>query len=339
MNLGVGTPLSCDLALPAALLHKRVGLVDTRKIMSTKAQPLVRQITNWPEYNKALVNRGSLTFWFDQAVIDQWFHRGANEGRGLNKTFSDRAIQTCLMLKALFGLPLRTLEGFVLSLVGLMGLSLPCPDYTTIAKRARGLQVAIPRRLPAGPVDIVVDSTGIKVFGEGEWKTRQHGVGKRRTWRKLHLAVDPATHDAVAAQVTVLEVTDGEVFPDLLEQLEDQPIGTVAADGAYDQRGCYDAVGQRGGQALIPPRENAVEWEAGHPRTAAVQACRAQGRKAWKASVGYHRRSLSETAMFRYKQLISPAFSLRHFASQVVEAYAGLAVLNRMNTLGMPVRG
>jgi hypothetical protein len=320
-------------------LHKRPELVDNEKIMSTEAQPPVRRITNWPEYNKALVNRGSLTFWFDEAVIDQWFHRGPNEGRGLNKTFSDRAIQTCLMLKGLFGLPLRALQGLVSSLVALMGLSLPCPDYTTIAKRARGLQVAIPRRLPAGPVDIVIDSTGIKVFGEGEWKTRQHGVGKRRTWRKLHLAIDPATHDVVAAQVTVLEVTDAEVFPDLLEQLEDQPLGTVAADGAYDQRGCYDTVEQRGGRALIPPRENAVEWEASHPRTVTVQACRAEGRKAWKVSVGYHRRSLSETAMFRYKQLISPAFSFRRFASQVAEAYAGLAVLNRMNTLGMPVRG
>jgi hypothetical protein len=115
-------------------------------------------------------------------------------------------------------------------------------------------------------------------------------------------------------------------------------MGTVAADGAYDPRSCYDAVEQGGGQALIPPRENVVDWKTGHPQTAAVQACHALGRKAWKASVGYHRRRPAETAMFRYKQLISP-FTFRHFASQVAEPYAGLAVLNRMNILGMPVRG
>jgi hypothetical protein len=142
----------------------------------------------------------------------------SNEGRGLNKTFSANAIQPCLMLKRLLGLPLRSVEGRVSSLLDLMGLRrLSCLDHTTIAKRARWLQVAIPHRLPAGPVDIVIDATGIQVLGEGEWKTLQHRVDKRSTWRKLHLGIDPATHEVGGAQVTRLEVKDARVFPGLLE--------------------------------------------------------------------------------------------------------------------------
>jgi hypothetical protein len=309
--------------------------------MSSGEQFQRRRIINWPQYNQALVRRGSITFWFDRDIREVWFHKKTGStGRGLDKTFSDEALQLCLMLRLHYPLSLRALEGFVHSLFELMGLPLTCPDYTVFSKgRGRHLAVAIPRRLPQGPVDIVVDSTGLKVFGEGEWKVRKHGVGKRRTWRKLHLGVDPNTHEVVAAELSAVSVTDGEVLPGLIEQLGEQPVGEVFGDGAYDQERCYEAILARGGTPVIPPRKDAVEWSEAHPRTQAVRACsREAGRKDWKRHSGYHRRSLAETAMYRYKQLIGPSLRARCFETQQVEVHAAIAVLNRINTLGMPVR-
>lgn len=306
--------------------------------MSSGAQYKNRRIVNWSDYNRALVQRGSLTFWFPKEVADIWFHREPNAGRGLNKTFSDGAIQTCLMLRAVFKLPLRGLQGFVDSVFALVGLPLRSPNYSVFSKRGRALSVRIPRRLPAGPVDVVVDATGLKIFGEGEWKVRAHGVGKRRTWRKLHLAIDPDSHEILAAELTRVDIGDSEVFPALLEQLGEPELGTVAADGAYDTRECYRAIIDGGGQPLIPPKAGAALWEDGHPRNAAVVACREQGRGAWRRASGYHVRSLVETGMYRYKRLIGPALTARLPETQMTEAYVGIAVLNRMNRLGMPKR-
>lgn len=310
--------------------------------MSEGEQQQDRKIKNWPEYNRALVSRGSLTFWFDEDIQSVWFHKKEGKtGRGLDKTFSDTALQTCLMLRLHYKLSLRSMEGFVNSLFKLMGLPLTCPHHTVFSKgRGKQLNIQIPRRLPNGPVDIMVDSTGLKVYGEGEWKVRKHGVGKRRTWRKLHLGVDPKTHDVVVAQLTTVTLGDGEMLPDLLDQLdEDQALGDVCGDGAYDNRDCYDSVHERGGTLLTPPRKGAVEWGDDHPRTEAVKACETdEGRKEWKRKTGYHRRSLSETAMYRYKTLIGPSLRARLFETQQVEVYAALAVINRINTLGMPKR-
>jgi len=310
--------------------------------MSEGEQYQDRKIINWPEYNQALVNRGSVTFWFDEDIQSVWFHKKEGKtGRGLDKTFSDTALQTCLMLRLHYKLSLRSMEGFVNSLFKLMDLPLTCPHHTVFSKgRGKQLNIQIPRRLPDGPVDIMFDSTGLKVFGEGEWKVRKHGVGKRRTWRKLHLGVDPNTHDIVVAQLTTVSISDGEMLPEMLEQLDDdQVVGDVCGDGAYDRDDCYGAVHWRGGTHIAPPRKDAIEWGDDHPRTQAVRDCEtAEGRKEWKRKTGYHRRSLSETAMFRYKTLIGPTLRARLFETQQVEAYAGLAVINRINTLGMPKR-
>jgi hypothetical protein len=309
--------------------------------MSSGAQHHPTRITNWPEYNRALVQRGALTFWFPEDIGTIWFHREGHEGRGLSKTFSDAALQVCLMLRLVYKLPLRGLEGFVNSLFELLRLPLKSPDFSVFSKRGRHLRVLLPRQLPAGPLHIVVDSTGLKVFGEGEWKVRQHGVGKRRTWRKLHLGVDAVTLEVVAVELTEAGVADPDVLPALLAQVEDEDavIGQVSGDGAYDTRGCYDAIAERQAQPCIPPRETAVPWEESHPRTAAVTACRELGRATWKQAVGYHRRSVVETAMYRYKQLIGPHLRARLVSTQQCEAYVAVAVLNRMNRLGMPERG
>ena len=309
--------------------------------MSEGEQHAQRKIVNWPQYNRALIQRGSITLWFDRDIEQVWFARKTGRtGRGLHRTFSDEALQACLMLRVRFGLTLRSMEGFVNSLFSLMGLGLKCPGYTLFSKpRVQALQLALPRRLPCGAVDVVVDSTGLKVYGEGEWKVRQHGAGKRRTWRKLHLGVDPNNHEVVAAELTTHSVGDNEVLPDLLEQLGEQPLGDVYGDGAYDTVECYRAIGERGGQAVIPPRRGSVSWAEDHPRNAAVSACESEaGRGDWKRRTGYHRRSLAETAMYRMKQLVGPRLRSRRFDLQQVEVHAGIAVLNRMASLGMPER-
>jgi len=297
-----------------------------------------RRIVNWKAYNQALVNRGSITFWIPEDIDRTWFFRGDKTGRGNFKVYSDTAIQSCLMLKAVFHLTLRSLEGFINSIFGLMRLPLKSPDFSLFSKRAGRLQVVIPRRLPGGRIDVVFDGTGVKIYGEGEWKVREYGAGTRRTWRKLSLAVTPDNWDNVAVELTMVDVGDAEVLPELLEQLGEQEIGRGYGDGAYDTRACYDTIARHGGEAVIPPRDNAAYWEKGHPRNKAVSECRDTSRAAWKIRAGYHFRSLAETAIYRFKRLIGPSLSARNPDNQGTEAYVGIAAINRMNTLGMPQR-
>jgi hypothetical protein len=269
--------------------------------MSSGIQRKQSRIVNWSEYTHSLVERGSITFWFPEDIAKTWFFHGEKTGRGCFKTFSDSAIQTCLMLKSVFKLPLRALQGFVNSVFKLMGLPLKSPNYSLFSKRG-GMEIRIPRRLPTtGAVDAVFDASGLTVYGEGEWKVRCYGAGTRRTWRKLHFAVCPDNWDYIAVELTEENVGDAEVLPELLEQLGEQEIGFASGDGAYDTRGCYAAIARHGGRAVIPPRKNAAYWESGHPRNPAVTACRTEGRQAWKIESGYHRRSLAETAVYRFK--------------------------------------
>lgn len=191
------------------------------------------KITNWSAFNEALVNRGSLTLWIEDSQVECW-HKPERSGyRGSPMTYSDAAIQCGLMIREVFKLALRATEGFLRSLVKWLDVPLQVPDYSTLCRRQKTLSVTLPRTSKQTPRHLVVDSTGLKVYGEGEWKVRQHGAGKRRTWRKFHLAVDAETQ----------EVGDAEVLPDLLGQLPaDELIESVAADGAYDTADCHQAI-------------------------------------------------------------------------------------------------
>ncbi|ROQ24193.1 IS5 family transposase [Gallaecimonas pentaromativorans] len=294
-------------------------------------------ISNWATYNRGLINRGLPGFWMDKAAITGWYCPQHHGKRGRCFEYSDTAIETALMLKALFKLPLRALEGFINSLFQLMKLPLTSPSYSCISKRAK--TVNIQYRLPSkGAVaNLVIDATGLKVFGEGEWKQRKYGKEQRRVWRKLHLAVDAQTHEAIGAQVSLESVGDSEVFPALLSPLR-RRIEQVSADGAYDSKACHRLLQKKGTKATIPPRKTAGFWEQGHPRNDAVAALKAGQLAEWKKESGYHQRSKAETAMSRYKQLISAKLSLRSYNGQVAEALAGVKVMNKMLTLGMPVR-
>ena len=241
------------------------------------------------------------------------------------------------MLKGFFNLPLRALEGFINSVFQLMDVELKSPNYSCISKRAKTVDIKYRRRSTGAVRHLVVDATGLKVFGEGEWKVRTHGADKRRLWRKLHIAVDADTHQVIAAEVSLDNVTDPKVLPVLLNPLR-RKIRQVSADGAYDTRNCYQTIARKKAKATIPPRKNAGIWEGAHPRNEAVRALKAGQLKEWKVEEGYHERSLSETAMYRYKQLFSGKLSLRIYNAQYGEIMANIKSMNKISALGMPIR-
>lgn len=222
-----------------------------------------------------------------------------------------------------------------------MGIELAVPDHSTLSRRLTKLSVELPVIPKDKAVHVVVDSTGVKVYGEGEWKVRTHGVAKRRTWRKLHLGVDEGSGEILAAVVTTNDLADCEVLPDILEQIE-QPIEQVSGDGGYDTKGYYDTIAERGAKAAIPPRSNAkIQLHANtqaspYHRDENLRRINQVGRKQWKQESGYHRRSLSETAIFQLKTIFGGKLRRRFFDTQAVELFLQCAALNRMIQLGKP---
>lgn len=300
------------------------------------------KITNWSKYNESLVKRGSITFWFCEETIEKWHHTNARPKVGHPFVYSDTAVQCLLVLRELFQLPYRQTEGLGRSLAELMEIDLDIPDYTSLAKRAAKLGISLDVARHAGPIDVVVDSTGLKVFGEGEWKMRKHGKSKRRTWRKLHLAVDPATQEIVAESLTENSCADSDQAAPLLDQTKGK-INKFSGDGAYDQWKVYETLAVRKIKPIIPPRRNAKIKRHGNandprlPRDEAIRAIRQKGRKAWKNEVGYHRRSLSETAMYRMKCCFGDHLKNRLIPNQKTEARLRSKILNKFTHIGLPL--
>jgi len=298
-------------------------------------------LRNWNEYNRSLVNRGSLTIWISDDVIKTWIEHTRTGKRGSPRTYTDTAILAMATLEEVYNLPLRATQGLMLSIVELLSIDLDVPDYTTLCRRRKGLDVKLPRRTKSEPLHMVVDSTGIKVYGEGEWKVRQHGYTRRRTWRKLHIGVDESTNEIVAAVVTTNDFKDSQILPDLLDQVDGE-IEQVSADGAYDSRNCYEAINQRKSQCAIPPQKNARIWQHGnskserHTRDENLRQIRKVGRAKWKKESKYHRRSLSETHMFRHKMIFGEHVRARSFEGQAAQLLVRCSVLNQMTHLGMP---
>jgi IS5 family transposase/uncharacterized protein (DUF4415 family) len=297
-------------------------------------------IRNWAMYNESLKKRGSITLWIDEDVLRTWKATPAGvRPRGGQKQYSDGAIECLLMVRSVYHLGYRQTEGYAGSLSKLLGVELPIPDYTTLNRRAKTLKVKLPTS-EKGPIHAVLDSTGLKVYGEGEWKVRQHGYSKRRTWRKLHLSVDEATGEIEAEVLTGAGVDDAEVADGLLKQTQAE-IEQLSGDGAYDKEKVYKAAAAKGVRKItIPPRRDAVLWEENdsepHPRNENLRRIWECGRKEWKEESGYHRRSLAETAMFRFKTIFGDHLSAREAKRQKTEARVKCAALNRMTRLGMP---
>ena len=299
--------------------------------------PTKYKTRNWADYNFSLKQRGSLSIWFDPQMV---WEADASGRRGRQQTYSDAAIQACLTFKVLFGLPLRQTTGFVESLLKLVGLDWAVPDFSTLCRRQRTLTVALPYRGSAGPLHLLIDSTGIKAEGEGEWNARKHGGSKRRLWRKIHIGIDEKTLEIRAIEATSSSIGDAPVLPDLLNQIPpDEEIGSVTADGAYDTRKCHGAIAARNAHAVIPPRKNAKLWKPDTPgaraRNEAVRSSKYLGRALWRQLSGYHRRSRVETKMHCVK-LLGQRLSARDFDRQVAEIQIRAAILNGFTALGIP---
>jgi hypothetical protein len=299
------------------------------------------RLRNWKQYNAALVQRGSLTLWVSDEILTLWINQEKTSKRGRPTIYSDIAISCMATLKEVYHLSLRATQGLLLSVIKLLDVDVEAPDYTTLSRRCIRLAVTLPRLPKSQALHLVVDSTGVKVFGEGEWKVRQHGYRKRRTWRLLHIGADETTGEIVAAMVTTNNVADSQVLTDLLEQVEGK-IDQVSGDGSYDKRACYEALNKRQAKAAIPPQKNAKIWQHGNrkqerlSRDENLRRIRQVGRKAWKKEVGYHRRSLAETQMMRLKTIFGERVSAREFARQATQVLVRCAALNQMTHLGMP---
>ena len=295
------------------------------------------RVGNWAEYDRALVQRGDITLWISTDAMDAW--KPAPSGRrGGQRKFSDHAIETALTLRLVFKLPLRQAEGFLRSLLSLMGVDLEAPDHTTLSRRSQHLDVDF-HLVPANePIHLIVDSTGLSIIGEGEWAAAKHGGKGKRGWRKLHLGVDGS--GVIVAQVlTDGNADDAATVPDLLGQFEGELSGFVA-DAAYDSRPVYDAATQRGAVVVVPPTRNAtvggrnVTQCSARDRT--VARIREVGRRQWKKESGYHRQGTVENAFFRYKSIIGDRLRARHSKAQEAETLIACNILNGMTALGRP---
>jgi hypothetical protein len=296
------------------------------------------RVANWPGYDAALVRRGSLNVWLTEAAVSDR-HAPATGERGGQAVYANIAIETELALRPVLHQSLRQIEGTLRSIADLLGAQIRIPDHTTFGRRGGGLKV-LPLRVERNePLHLLIDGTGVKIYGEGEWLDQKHRVRTRRRWRKLHLAVDAQTQEIAAVESTPDDVGDVSALPDLLDQIED-PIVSVAADGAFDGGEIYDEMLQRhpAARVVIQPRSTATLSEAGTTqRDDHLRSIAQHGRLGWQRRSGYGRRSRVETAQYRYKTIIGPRFHARTLPNQRTEAKIGCNVLNRMTSLGMPV--
>jgi transposase len=296
------------------------------------------KVTNWSAYEAGLRQRGSLTIWFSEEAVAAW-RAAPRTTPGGQARYSDLAIETALILRTVFHQPLRQTEGLVGSLLELMGLDLPVPDHSTLSRRSRTLAVA--PQAASGPVHLLVDSTGVKLSGPGEWLVEKHGTQRRRAWRKLHLAVDAKTGTIVAATLTSKEVDDAAELGPLLDQI-DEPLAAVIADGAYDQDRVYDAVAEHSAEAavVVPPRATAVLSPSAETdptqRDRHIQVIAEQGRMGWQRTSGYNARAGAEGTMSRYKRIIGDTLRSHSRPAQETETRIAVSILNRMLDLGRP---
>lgn len=301
----------------------------------SKPSPARYRTTNWSSYTASLRKRGSLLIWLDKDL--SWL--APLDGKpGRPAVLSDAAIQFCLTIKVLFKLPLRQTTAMVASLLKMADLDWTVPDCTTLCRRQKTLAVQIPYRRVDGPLNLLVDSTGIKFLGDGEWQARKHGVQGRRQWRKVHLAMDTATSDIRAGEFTPSSDGDSPVLPELLGQIpEDEEVGTVTADGAYDTRRCHNAIIDRQAIAIIPTRKNGRPWKEDCPaatdRNKTLRATRHYGRAFRKRWTGYHVRSRIEAKM-RCLKAFGERINARDPDRQTAEIQIRIALMNRFSAIG-----
>jgi len=303
------------------------------------------KVKNWKVYNRSLVQRGHLSIWLEDSVLRAWREIDIRKKVVGENLYADCVLQCCLMLGQVYHQPLRQTTGLVSSVLTLLGYKdYAVPDYTTLCRRQGCLPVEVGQALTSNrKLDLALDSTGLKVYGEGEWKVRKHGVSKRRTWRKLHIGIDVTTQEIVGVELTTNSEDDAAVAGKML-QGKTARLSSFRGDGAYDDFAFREILGSSVRQIIPPPKDAVV-----HPgtknqpvkaylqqRNEAVEYLQGQDRKTWKIKQGYHRRSLNEVAMFRYKTTFTHQLKARKIAQQKTEVELKCKILNRYRQLGMP---
>jgi len=304
--------------------------------MNSRVHPKYKtkyRVSNWAEYDRALVQRGDITLWISEDATDTWSPEPSGK-RGGQRKFSDQAIETALVLRLVLKLPLRQAEGFLRSVLSLMALDLEVPDHTTISRRSQNLDVGLRLAATKGRLHLIVDSTGLSIVGEGEWAAAKHGGRGKRAWKKLHLGVDRAGV-IVAEALTDGNADDATRAPGLIDDV-DGGIASFTADAAYDTTAIYNAAAARGAKVIVPPRMSATRSKRSNARDRTVTRIRKVGRRQWKKESGYHEQARVENTFFRYKSIIGDRLRARHSESQEAEALIACNILNRMFELGRP---
>ena len=307
---------------------------------------------NWSHYNKKLVQNGRINFWFDEEYLQNWYHRKDKKPkRGRPFTFADDAIRLCNIVRFVYRQPLRQTQGLVDSILERLSPNLESPCYTQICRRLDALSLTIKRKLEEAKekgeeITILFDSSGLKVYGEGEWKVRKHGISKRRTWRKIHIGVDSDTQEIEIVELTENDIDDAQVAETMIDGLSESVVA-IAGDGAYDDKRIYNKAYQRGMRVLVPPDKNAQinhgKYRRDNPgialRNKALTEIQAnmlkdnlsldEARKKWKIDNNYHQRSKAETAFYRFKTRLGDKLSSRVFTKQRIEAAIKCQILNK----------
>ncbi len=295
------------------------------------------QVKNWSEYETSLRNRGDITIWISKTAITTWMSL-SNRKRGAQKRYSDLAIETALSLRLLFHLPLRQTEGFLRSILKLMNLNLPCPDHSTLSRRNQSLNISKQLDNIQDPVTFIVDSTGLKVCGQGEWHEKKHGKKQHKKWKKLHIGVNSKGW-IMASTITDGQEQDPVQIPDLLSQYKGE-IKNFIGDGIYDQSSVYSSVQSHSSNAniIIPPRKNSVpsldSKKLINQRNKHIKFIQKEDYFKWKRISGYYKQSHVENVFARYKKIFGGRLHSKRTDSQEIEIKIATKILNKMLTLG-----
>ena len=270
------------------------------------------KVQNWPTYNKSLIKRGDLTIWFSEEGLEKWYEEEAeNKERGRQRKYGDEAIKLMYVIRQVFNLRLRQTQGFVTSILKIMNVDLEVLDYTTLSRRVRDLKIDFVVNKARGPINLILDSTGIKVSGEKEWMKHKHGTRQRKIWRKLHIGIND-DGDIIAGEITTLRDSDIATVPYLLDQMTTQ-VNTVIGDGAYYKNRMENYIqnndNTKNSRFIGPPGDG---------------------------SKNHGNRFKVEETFSRYKRIIGNKFKAQHFKGQQNEAKLSLLILNIMKDIGVP---
>jgi hypothetical protein len=297
---------------------------------------------NWSKYTEALVNRGKLTLFITKDFADTWYieyDKDTPRARGGQAKYSEAAITSLLSLRFIFKLPLRAMEGLAQSLVEIAGVDIDVPDYSTLSIKLRDMKIKLPPvcKDSGGGYVASLDSTGVKIHGQGEWNRKKHSQKDRRQWVKMHLIIDNDTMQILGVEATADDVHDSEVFDQLIDTLPNK-INKVLGDGAYDTLGAHKKSLDNEIELVALPRGNAVaDLKSTKPhilrRNEHVLQYKEKGIYAWANKYGYWNRNRVESTMSRFKTTFSGSLSSRKVESQKNEIMHKCKILNMFANL------